>query len=397
MMEKLKVAFFTDMLVREHDGCMRTIFHILDRKPEDIEIRYFTGSDVADDKATKATPVLSITIPFNRSYKFAIPYLNMKSLQDSLDEFAPDVIHIASPSALGDYATRYANKKAIPVSAIYHTHYPAYVEYYLKDVKGVLPFIQGAVNRSLRKLYNQCDIILVPTQDIRTDLTELGIKPCKLHIWERGIDRTIFYPRQKETSIIPDIVQNEKVNILFASRLVWEKNLQTLIHIYDYCCAHNKGFNFIIAGSGSAEQELKSRMPSAHFLGSLSQDKLAQVYSDCDIFLFPSESETYGNVVVEAMSCGLPIICADGGGPKSFVKHDVNGLKVSPFDTKAYVAAIDKIVENDSLRDQLIENGLSHAQSNNWEVLVKRYYDILRTISGNHVINVDNQGPNKAA
>lgn len=396
-MKKLKVAFFTDMLVREHDGCMRTIFHILDRKPEDIEIRYFTGSDVSDDKASKATPVPSVTIPFNKSYKFAIPYLNMKSLQDSLDEFEPDVIHIASPSALGDYATRYANKKAIPVSAIYHTHYPAYVEYYLRDAKSVLPFIQSAINRSLRKLYNQCDIILVPTEDIRADLIGLGIKPCKLHIWERGIDRSVFFPRSERSSIISSLIHNNRPNILFASRLVWEKNLKTLIHVYDYCCAHNKGFNFIIAGSGSAEEELQHRMPSAYFLGNLSQDNLAQVYSDCDIFLFPSESETYGNVVVEAMSCGLPTICADGGGPKSFIKNGVNGLKVSPFIVEEYVASIDSLLKDDKLNERLIESGLAYAKSKDWDALVKRFYSILMTISGEHVIQENTSDPIKAA
>lgn len=396
-MKKLKVAFFTDMLVREHDGCMRTIFHILDRKPEDIEIRYFTGSVVSDDKAMKATPVPSLTIPFNKSYKFAIPYLNLKCLKDNLDDFAPDVIHIASPSALGDYATRYANKKSIPVSAIYHTHYPSYVEYYLRDATSILPFVQSAVNRSLRKLYNQCDIILVPTKDIRSDLIAIGIKPCKLHIWERGIDRKIFYPRLKSNSIIPSLVQNDRPNILFASRLVWEKNLETLIHVYDYCCAHKKEYNFIIAGSGSAEEELKRRMPSAYFLGSLSQDKLAQVYSDCDLFLFPSESETYGNVVVEAMSCGLPVVCADGGGPKSFVEHGVNGLKVSPFDTLAYVDCMDQVIGNTTLRNNLIKNGSAHAQTNDWDFLVNRYYSILRTISGKHYLNESNSEPHKAA
>jgi len=382
-MSKLKIAFFSDMLMRDYDGCMRTVFHIIDRKPEDVEIKYFCGQGTVKGLNKPVISIPNVVIPFNNNYKMALPVLAKQKIKRELEEFQPDVVHITSPSMLGNYALQLAKEKLIPVSTIYHTHYISYINYYLSKMKSIVPLAEHLIRNSTRNFYNNCDLVLVPTEEMVDVLEQVGVRRSLMTIWKRGIERRIFNTEKSDRDRIKQMVGNDHFNILFASRLVWEKNLQVLIDVYKQAEKENLKVNFLLAGDGTAYQSMVKQMPKAIFLGNVDQNELGMLYASSDVFLFPSISETYGNVVLEAMASGLPCVIANGGGSKHFVNQGVNGFLCKPFDIQDYIDRIKILMNDGTLRQDMIDNALSYAQGFDWDVLTLRFYNQLKSISAN--------------
>jgi len=379
-MRKLKIAFFSDMLVRDYDGCMRTIFHILDRQPASVEIKFFTGRDAVKGLDHPYMGIPEMKIPFNSDYNMALPSIVSDKLNSALDNFAPDVVHVTSPSRLGHFAVSYAKRTGVPVSTIYHTHFLSYMDYYFSKARFLMPLAKKFVTRQTKNFYNSCDLVLVPTEEMRAELAHLGVASQKMKIWQRGLDHTIFNADKSAPSKLSLLTGNRKPNLLFASRLVWEKNLKTLVNIYKAIESKGYPYNLIVVGDGVAASEIKSLMPRAYFLGKQPQEELAAIYASSDVFVFPSVSETYGNVVVEAMACGLPCVVANGGGSKSFVTNGVNGYSVSPYEARAYLEKVDLLLQYPAHYIAVKAAGIQYTADLSWDRLVDRFYKQLERL-----------------
>lgn len=377
-MNRIKVAFFSDVLVRDFDGCLRTVFNIIDRIPEEnFEFRFFCGLEPQDDFPYPYHTVPKINVPMNSSYKMALPFLAKRKLEKTLLDFNPDVIHITSPSPLGKFAVNFANNHNIPASTIYHTHFISYVDYYFRTMPALIPLARKAVVSMSKSFYENCQKVFVPTHEMIQDLSKANISSDNMILWPRGIDKNIFTPLRSNKEDLRKLTGNDNANILFASRLVWEKNLKTLIRIYKQIQKENLPYNLLIAGDGVARNELEINMPEAYFLGNLSQVKLAGMYASSDVFVFPSISETYGNVVIEAMASGLPCVIANGGGSRSFIDHGTNGFLCNPNDENDYIRNINKICTNLSIEQRIRLNAFKYVRDLNWESLVSDYFDHL--------------------
>lgn len=375
MMKKTKVAFFSDVLIRDYDGCNRTLFQIIDRTNKDkIDFKFFS-SVIPKKFPYKKFKIPSITFPFNKSYRMSIPHILAKNIERELDTYKPDVIHITTPSPLGFFALKYANKKGIAVTTIYHTHFVSYVDYYLKNFNMVTHMAKKQFIRWTQDFYNKCNRVFVPTKDMKKDLLELNVKNKPMRIWPRGIDKNIFHPLKKNLPYIQSITKNKNPNILFASRLVWEKNLETLIQIYNELESQKIRCNFLIAGDGIALPALKQKMPNAVFLGKLTHQELSSVYASSEVFVFPSISETFGNVVIEAMASGCACVIANGGGSRTFVDHGSNGFLCSPNDAKEYVNHIKNIISDEELFEKIRSNSIQYAAAFDWDNLILNLED----------------------
>lgn len=382
MRKKLKIAFCSDMLVRDFDGCQRTIFQILDRKPEELDIIYITGEGHSLGQSDNVIDIPPIRVPFNNSYKMVLPHFRQKRIEQQLDAFRPDVIHIANPSALGQLLQRYALKRGLPISTIYHTHYPTYVSYYLKHIPFLVDGVKTIITRHLRKFYNNCNIVMVPTSQIKSELIGYGIDSDRLVVWERGIDKSVFCHEMQVGDVrVAESISDSEYNILFASRLVWEKNVEMLVSLYEEASNKDLPYNFIIAGDGMARSAMEEKMPDATFLGMVGHNKLTSLYRQCDLFVFPSISETYGNVLIEAMACGLPCVVASGGGPLGYVRDEYNGLLVNPHKVNDYLKAMSRVLNDNELKQSLIENGIDFSSNLNWDVLVDRFFNMLMQLA----------------
>lgn len=376
-MTKLKIAFFAEILIEDFDGASRTMHQLLDRIPKDkFEFLFFCAVPPKADLGYEIVQLPSTRIPMNKTYRAVFPYFSKNKITKKLDEFQPDIIHIASPSPLGKVAVNYAKRTDTPIISIYHTHFIKYVKYYLRKVPKLIDYFTNKIITKTNEFYKDIDLIYVPSTQVIDELQKLAkLKPNQLKLWQRGLDRKMFNPGKKNKAFITNITKNNHPTILFASRLVWEKNLKTLIGLYRLCQKQNLPYNFIIAGDGIAKNELMVKMPNAHFLGAISHDKLSTVYASCDVHFFPSDTESFGNVVIEAMASGLPCVVANGGGPMGYIQQGVNGFLVDAFKPERYLEKIQLILSDNNLREQMILKGLEFTNDLDWENLVNVYFD----------------------
>jgi len=371
-----KVAFFTEILVEDFDGASRTMFQLINRIDQQ-KFNYFFiyGGGPTQFRNFHSYKVPTFKIPVNDDYCLAIPQLIKKKLELALDKFAPDMIHIATPSLLGFFALNYAKRKGIPVLTIYHTHFISYIAYYFINILPLVKPTEQWMKKAMNNFYNKCDIVYVPTKSILNELQQIGLQQEGLKLWQRGIDTALFNPQKKNLSQLQIITKNDKPTILFVSRIVWEKNIKTLIEIYQQIHAQNLDYNFIVVGEGTAKIIAMQEMPKAIFLGKKSHDELAILYASADAFVFPSVSETYGNVVVEALASGLPCVIANGGGSASLIQHGKNGFKCQPENAAGYVYYLKKILSDASLKKNLVIEGLSYVGQLDWNRLAGRYFN----------------------
>ncbi len=379
----IKVAFFAEMMIEDFDGASRTMFQLINRiDTSRFEFFFIYGTGPEQLDSFKSLRIPAFHIPFNRNYTLAVPAIAQKSIRKQLKEFQPDVIHIATPSMLGNYALQYAKKNEIPTISIYHTHFISYIDYYLKKTPFLITPTKKQFIKQTVRFYNKCSKVYIPSKTIQKELTSIGINPERLTLWQRGIDTQLFSPRKKDLKYIRKITQNKKPNILFVSRLEWEKNLTTLIAIYQHCRALALDCNFIIVGDGTAKAACMEQMSGAHFLGKRSHQELAKIYASATLFLFPSITETYGNVVIEAMASGLPCITADQGGSSDFIQDEINGFKCKAQDTYEYVFRIQQLIDNQGLRKKIKKSALKYSKQYNWQHLANTYFDDLSESAG---------------
>ena len=382
-MKKIKIAFFAEILIEDFDGASRTMFQIIRRiDQQQFEFLFICGKGPSELLGYECVRIPTITLPFNKHYSMAIPYLAETQLKNKLADFAPDVIHIATPSLLGHFALDYARAAKLPTLTIYHTHFVSYIDYYLSKLPFLIKLAKARLSDAQKKFYNKCEMVYVPSETIAKEMQEMGINPARLKIWKRGINTNLFSPQKRNTASLRAIVGNDNPNILFVSRLVWEKNLETLFRIYDYCQSRSLNYNFIIAGDGIAMKSCKQRMQKATFTGSLQHEKLAEVYASADVFLFTSISETYGNVVLEAMASGLPCVIADGGGSGDFITQGDNGFKCPPENEACYVEKVEAILNDKMLGKQFSEKGRSYSLELDWNKLTDIYFEDLHNLAG---------------
>ena len=264
---KVRVAFFAEILIRNFDGATRTMYQIIDRIDQrDFNYLFFCGVPPTESLPYEFFHVPAMTIPFQKTYKMASMIGMGPRIKERLDRFKPDVIHISTPSPLGYFALKYALEHNIPVLTIYHTHFLSYVKYYTKEAPLVTEALEGALTIHNRSFYNRCNLVYIPTTEMRRQLEERKFKTSKMKLWQRGIDTSIFRPQEKDSNYIREISGNTRTNLFFASRLVWEKNLDTLHRIYNAIQEKGLPYNIIIAGDGVARAELQRRMPNATFL-----------------------------------------------------------------------------------------------------------------------------------
>ncbi len=373
-MRKVKIVFFIDVLKKDFDGVANTSRQIIFRLPRDkFDIILITPQPPDDpDFPFKVYQCPYFDLPGYKEYRFALPG-RMKGLTKLLDDFAPDIVHWSTPSALGWYAVRYATRRNISVVSIYHTHFTAYVEGFLKFVPW-LDRISLPIARKFLGLYRRCNLVLAPTVSMHRYLEQLGVEKAKLATWGRGIDTGAFNPGFKSNKVIRALHEGGEKNILFVSRLVRYKQTDVLIEFYKHMLP---GWKLVVTGTGPDEGRMKRLMPNAIFTGKLIGDRLSKIYASADVFLFPSITETFGNVVLEAMASGLPVVAARAGGPSDIIQDGVTGFLVEPKNSQQLHDRVSTLLADPVLHRTIAENALKFAQQQDWDVLceeITNYY-----------------------
>jgi len=382
LMNRIKVAFFAEILIEDFDGASRTMFQLIKRiDQERFEYLFICGVGPDTIRGFECVKVPVINLPVNAGYTMALPAMVKKNIKKRLKAFQPDVIHIATPSLLGTFALKFGRKHELPVITIYHTHFISYIDYYLKYTPILIDRVKQIIAENQRVFYNQCDMVYVPAGSIKKELEEMGVASSRMKIWKRGVDNELFSPGHADRELMKKLVGNDNPTVIFASRLVWEKNLETLFRIYDHMQRCGLAINLLIVGDGGAKRSCVQRMPKAIFTGKVSHQELSVLYASADLFLFPSVSEAYGNVVLEAMASGIPCVIANGGGSKDFIKDGFNGFKSEPYNENDYIDKMLLILNHPKLRNKFIFEGLQYTRHLSWNKLAYTYFTDLTSIS----------------
>lgn len=362
-MNELRVAIFTGNYNHIRDGVSLTLNRLVAfLEQQGIPVIVF-GPTIDTPKLQhngEFIAVPSVPMPKRNEYRITVGF--PEKARKRLEEFNPTLIHLATPDLLGFRAMRWAQSKHIQIVASYHTHFTGYLKYYNLEILELLGW------KYLDWFYSQCQHIYAPSPSIAKELNAKDIDSnSEIRIWARGVDIAQFHPSKRDADwrekagLAPD----DKA-ITFVSRLVWEKNLQTFVDAVKKLKGNVKP---IIVGDGPAMNELRNILPNAHFTGFITGEALATAYASSDIFFFPSETETFGNVTLEAMASGLPCVVADAPGSKSLVESGVNGYLSPPRDTVEFAKCVQNLVDDKKLLFKMGEAARQKALTYSWDTV----------------------------
>jgi glycosyltransferase involved in cell wall biosynthesis len=305
----------------------------------------------------------------------AIFWRHHDAIEWQLKLFRPDIIHITGPSELGVFGAVFAWKMGVPLAASWHTNVHEYLAKRMRGLTGLLPAgripaaeraIEAATLAATARFYRLAKVLFAPNRELCAMLEGATAKPC--HLMQRGVDTELFSPGRRRCGAVGD----GPLTLGYVGRLSVEKNIALLVAVAKELRAMQVPVRFLIVGQGGDEALLREQLPEAEFAGVLRGTALAQAYADMDVFLFPSHTDTFGNVVLEALASGLPAVVTPDGGPKFIVRDGETGFVV-PDD--GFAGAVAELAGD---RDRLARMRLAareYALGCSWDAVFGRVYE----------------------
>lgn len=359
----MKIAIFTDTFLPQINGVTNTLRRLGDYlKNEGIEYIFITPDQKTEE-----------VLPYNMEQFFSAPLIfypecrftitNKSKLYKKLDAFNPDIIFLMTEFNMGLAGLSYGKKHGIPIVSNYSTNFGSLLKAYKLGV------LEKVSNKYLGWFHNEADYTVTPSEESQKELYKMGVHD--VGIFGRGIDYHRFSPTKYSETLLESLDAQEKVNLLYVGRLSPEKGLSILREtMFKLNETYKDKINLIITGEGPMEQELHKTMPgNVIFTGYKKGSELEAIYASADIFAFPSTFETFGNVVLEAMASGTPVVGVSEGGVKTLVDHGKTGFLAEPRDSDSFTKHIETLINNCLLRQQFSHNGRQFAESKSWEAI----------------------------
>src|SRR5216117_2843685 len=247
---------------------------------------------------------------------------------------------ISTPGPIGLTALLAAKMLNLQTSGIYHTDFPQYVRILTED-----SFLESVTWRYMHWFYGQLDTVFVNSEEYRGSWIKRGFDPEKLKIFARGLDTQLFHPTRRDPGFFEKFgARNGRIRLLYVGRVSREKDLDLLGEAYRRLRDEGLSVQLCVVGHGPYAREFSESLPEALFTGYLTGGELAAAYASADIFVFPSTTDTFGNVIIEAQASGVPVIVSDSGGPKELVDNERNGLITKSHDVEDLARAIRELV-----------------------------------------------------
>ena len=373
----MKIALFTETFLPKIDGIVTRLCHTVENLQR-FGDRVLIFSPAGGLKEYQGSPICGIEgfpLPLYPELKLAIP---TPTIGEKLEQFQPDIIHVANPAVLGLGGLFYAKKLNIPLVASYHTHLPQYLHHY------GLGMLEGLLWELLKSGHNQADLNLCTSTVMVEELRNHGIE--RVDLWQRGVDTELFQPHYANLEMRNYLSQGKPNNkiILYVGRLGVEKEIDRIKPIVEAipntCIA--------IVGDGPNRQNLEQYFANTptHFVGYLRGQKLASAYASADAFIFPSRTETLGLVLLEAMAAGTPVVAANSGGIPDIVTNGINGYLFDPDDEKGAITATQKLFAHSEERETLRKNARAEAERWGWSAATQQLRNYYQKIISAHFI-----------
>ena len=358
----LRIALFSGNYNYVRDGANQALNRLVGfllRQGAEVRIYSPTTETPAFPPTGEVVSVPAFSIPTREEYR--IPRALTRQVRRDLEAFAPNVIHLASPDIVAHRAISWARARGIPAVASVHTRFETYMQYYN------LHWLEPVIRAILRRFYRRCDAIVVPAESTASILRAQRMN-SDISIWTRGVDRDQFNPERRDMGWrkAHGIPANFML-IAFLGRIVMEKGLDEFADAIDALAARKVAHKVLVIGEGPARGWFEERLPDAVFAGQLVGAELGQALASADVLLNPSITEAFGNVTLEAMACGLPVVAAIATGATNLVRDGETGMLVQPGDTDGYADALTAYARDPALRARDGEAGLAFAKTMDWD------------------------------
>lgn len=371
----LRIALFTGNYNYVRDGANQALNRLVGYLlGQGVRVRIYspTVPDPAFEPVGDLVSIPSFPLPGRSEYRCGtgLP----RAVRKDIAAFAPNVVHIASPDIIGHRAVSWARGNGVPAVASVHTRFETYFRYYR------MAWLQTVAESILRRLYQRCEEIYAPSESMAAVLHDQRMSR-HIHIWSRGIDRTLFHTgrRDPEWREAQGFAADDVV-VLFVGRLVLEKGLDTFAATLAQLEAMGVRHRALVVGDGPARGWIEERAPQAVYTGFLKGEDLARAYASADVMFNPSSTETFGNVTLEAMASGLPVVAARATGSLSLVSEGLNGLLTTPDDVEESASALAIYLGGEDIRRAAGEAGVRIAERYDWDRinggLLQRYLRI---------------------
>lgn len=366
----MKITFVTDTYTPQANGVATTLERLVNGLRErGNEVDVIRPAILACDEEGLEVP--SIGLPGYREVRFGFPMRLV--LQSRWARRRPDVIYVATETPLGASAINAARSLGIPAASGFHTNFQQYVAHYR------LPLLERATLNYLRRLHNRSSCTFVPSRDVIEDLDAKGFE--NLQLLPKGVDTKRFHPKKRSIALRQSWgVGPGGIVGLYVGRIAAEKNLPLVVEAFRAIRSRIPDFQGVFVGDGPKLEELKRDFPEFHYAGVLRGDALADHYASADLFLFPSITETFGNVTLEAMASGLAVIAYDYAAARQHIRNGENGF-VAPFDDDAAFLDLALAVAGSDL-SSIKEQARESARRVRWKKVVKRFERQLAELAG---------------
>jgi glycosyltransferase involved in cell wall biosynthesis len=372
----MRLTLITETYAPQVNGVSRTLGQLVRHMTEAGDLVQVVHPDYGQPSdAAEHVTVRSMALPWYKDVRLPLPPFG--SVRRRIDAFRPDLVHIATEATLGLNILLHARRRGYPVVSSFHTNWDHYSDHYR------VGFARGTIWRYLRWFHARTLETYVPSRPTIADLEARGFHD--LVLWPRGVDGRLFRPDRPGRDVVREALgfAGENVVIGHVSRLAPEKNVGYLADALAIVGEARPTARFLFVGDGPERVNLERRMgPNARFAGYRSGPDLADHYAASDVFAFASLTETFGNVVLEAMASGLPVVAVRAGGVADIVRPGGTGLLVEPGEPPTkFAEGLIRLVDDVALRRDLAESARTYALTQTWDAIMgglrDRYLAIL--------------------
>ncbi|WP_284124691.1 glycosyltransferase family 4 protein [Parerythrobacter aestuarii] len=368
----LRIALFSGNYNYTRDGANQALNRLVGYLlRQGAAVRVF--SPVVDEPDFEPTGELfdvpNIRMPVKGRGEYRMPMGLNNEARYALEAFKPNMVHVSSPDPTGHAALKWARKHDIPVVASVHTRFETYPRYY------GLGFTEPAIEWILRRFYNRCDALVAPSQSMIDEYKAMGMHE-DIGLWTRGVDREVFDPSKRDLEWRRSFgLEDSDVAIAFLGRLVMEKGLDVFADAIIALRKLQAPHKVLVIGDGPARGWFEKALPGGIFVGFQTGKDLGRALASADIFLNPSITETFGNVTLEAMACGLPVVAASATGASSLVHDGLTGRLVPPGKAQLFAEALAPYCTDDGLRLTHGQAGEFRSREYSWDAINQAVVD----------------------
>ena len=375
----LRIAVVTETWPPEVNGVAMTLAKLvqgLSHRNHDVQLirpRQTKTDSPMNDTSLEEVLMRGMPIPRYPELKLGLP--SKKTLVKTWTLRRPDVVHIATEGPLGWSALQAAKVLKLPVTSDFRTNFQSYSKHY-----GV-GWLRKPIVAYLRKFHNATACTMVPTRELKRTLSENGF--ANLKVVSRGVDTKLFNISKRDSSLRSSWGATDNTKVLISvGRMAPEKNLDQVLKTYEALKLTGQSFKLVMVGDGPLKEQFQKRYPEIIFPGMLSQSNLAAYYASSDLFIFPSQTENFGNVTLEALASGIPVLAFDCAAARDWVQTGTNGWLVAENNPEGFAAQAVTIFNSKDLLDQITQSTRQQVVHLDWDQIAEQvesvFWDAIR-------------------